>query len=206
MERRGTAAASRWRPLELGLLLLTAVNCDGGSDPNDPGGSNARITTQEIAEAAFAYLKAAGEDVDQQVATDFSAPLAISGAAGTASVTGEKTASSSSSYSSSSTTRQTDLMIDFADFKSSSSTGSVTGTVRWFDYYYSRTACSDSGCASASDHSEAVEGTSITITFEYDGKTYSDVIAVDAGSGSDSSSWDVELTNAAGESFSFTAY
>jgi hypothetical protein len=80
----------------------------------------------------------------------------------------------------------------------------ASGRVDWYDYYYSRTACSISTCASASDHSEALEGSSISVTFEYNGDTYSDQIDVDASSGSDTSSWSVTVTNRAGQSFSFT--
>jgi hypothetical protein len=204
MEHRSGTVSSRRHLSKMAFLLVAAVGCDG-SDPNGPSGSGARVSTQELAEAAFAALRSAAAEVDGQVATDFSAPLSVSGASGTASVTGDKTSTSSSSYSSSTTTRQTDITIAFSDFQSDAGV-SVSGSVRWFDYYYSRTACSDITCASASDHSEALEGTSIEVTFEYDGKTYSDTINVDASSGSDSSSWDVEVTNSEGDRFSFTAY
>jgi hypothetical protein len=82
----------------------------------------------------------------------------------------------------------------------------LSGRIRWYDYYDSRTHCSDTECASTSDHSEAIEGSSIQVTFEQDGKTYKDKIDVDAGSPSYTSRWDVEVTNGAGESFSFTAF
>lgn len=201
MQDRLGRATSWWVPLVTSALMLGA-GCDGSNGPNN---SKAKISTDDEAEAAFGALRSAAAEVDGQVATDFSAPLSVAGAAGTASVTGDKTASSSSSVSSSTTTQETDLTINFVGYRSA---GGVlaSGSVRWFDYYYSRSACSDSGCASASDHSEALTGSSINITFESNGTTYSERIDVDASSGSDVSSWDVTVTNEAGERFSFTAY
>jgi hypothetical protein len=118
-------------------------------------------------------------------------------------VTGKKTSASNTSSCCSSSTQQTDIYITFSDFESSSGSTTVSGQVRWFDYYDSRTHCSSTDCASTTDDSEALEGSGVALGFEYDGKTYADEITVDASNPSYSSSWTVELTNGAGESFSF---
>ncbi|MDQ3995031.1 MAG: hypothetical protein M3265_09565 [Actinomycetota bacterium] len=96
------------------------------------------------------------------------------------------------------------MSVNFSGFSSGPSAMTASGRVDWYDYYYSRTACSITTCASASDHSEALEGSSISVTFEYNGETYSDRIDVDASSGRDTASWSVTVTNGAGQRFTFT--
>lgn len=193
-----------YRMLTALCIAGVALGCPGKSTGPDGGRGRARsVDTDEVARIAFAYLKSVAEYVDGQVPANFSSPLSISGATGSVSVAGRKTSSSSSSASSSSSTSTSDLALAFANYDWGGSGATVTGTVSWYDYYYSRVACSGSYCASASDNSEAMEGQSIQITFEYDDVTYSDEIDVDASSDRDSSSWDVTVTNRAGQQFSF---
>lgn len=186
------------REFRILAALCSAVLLSACPDATGPGGGKgaATISNDDEAEAAFLALKYAAESIDDQVATNFSGPLSLGGA----SVSGSKTYSSSSSSSSSSSTSTSDIYVSFNGFSSGNTV--ITGTVRWYDYYYSRTACSSSFCASSSDDYESLDGTSINITFEYDGKTYSDVISVD-GSRDDVSTWTVTVTNKAGFSFTF---
>jgi hypothetical protein len=179
--------------LAIVCLAVSTTACPGSTEPG--GGRNATISNDEEALAAFLALKYAAEAIDDQIATNFTGPLSLSGA----SVSGSKTASSTSSSSSSSSTSTTDIYVSFSGYSSGGAT--ISGTVRWYDYYYGRTACSSSYCASSSDDYESLDGTSINITFEYDGKKYSDVISVD-GSRDDVSTWSISVTNKAGVSFS----
>jgi hypothetical protein len=81
--------------LFIAIVLVTGVKCGSSTGPN--GGGGAGITTDAQAKAAFGLLKSVGAEVDQQVETDFSGPVSISGTSGTAAVTGEKTSSSTNS-------------------------------------------------------------------------------------------------------------
>jgi hypothetical protein len=181
--------------------LLAGCDALGPSKP-----STKSISSEAIAEAAFQFLKSACTTVESAVPVRFTAPYAVSGASGSASVTGTKTASSTSSSSSVSSTSTSDLTIAFTAFGMKDVKGSVAGTVRWYEYHYSRTACSSSTCASSSDNSEAAEGTSVKVTFEYSNATYTDTITVDASSPEYTSRWDVKITTSAGKVYSFTAY
>jgi hypothetical protein len=185
-----------------GCNLLTGVV--GGDD----GGGDSRgkpISTAAQAQAAFALLRASGDAVDRQLATTFNGSTSVTGASGQATVSGKKSATSTSSSSSTSTSRSTDLQISFAGFRMTGGTGSITGGMRWFDYYYSRTACSSTTCASSSDRSEAVEGTGIRVEFTSGGETISDEITIDADSPSYTSRWTVKITTRSGQVFSFSA-
>ena len=173
--------------------LITGM--DNGAKP---------ITTTAAAQSLFSLLKSSGAAVDRQVASTFNGTTSVSGSAGTASVSGQKSNTRTSSSSSTTTTTQSDLQISFAGYRSSALT--VTGKMRWFDYYYGRTACSSSACASSSSHSEAVSGTSIHVEFSYNGESYADTITIDADSPGDVSSWSVKITTQAGQVFTFTAY
>ena len=99
--------------------------------------------------------------------------------------------------------RISDLNVDFASFQSGASGASLSGHIRWTDYYDSRTACSSTTCASSSHHSQSLDATSIDIVFSFGGQSYHDRISVDAGSSG--SSWSVVLVNGAGQRFTFTA-
>ncbi|MBI4503226.1 MAG: hypothetical protein HY700_18975 [Gemmatimonadetes bacterium] len=206
---------TRKSPL-LRLAALAAVTASlACADPTDEGGtdpSNTQTTsvkdkailTSAEARAAFEYVKATCDGVDRAVPTNFTAPYVVRGSAGTASVRGTKTSSTSSTSSSTSTTRTSNLTVAFTDFKATSGSGSINGTATWYDYYYSRTACSSTTCASASDHSESLKGSALAVKFQYNGATYSDRITINASSGKDTSSWDVTITNQAGGTFTFT--
>jgi hypothetical protein len=174
---------------------------DGGGDGGEA------IATREAAEAAFHLLASAGSEVDGKVVVDFTGTVSVEGEAGSVSVTGTKTRTTTSSASSSTTTAVSDLDLTLVSFVPASRTdGSVSGDMRWYDYYYSRTACSDSGCASSTDHSEYIYGTAVAVRFEYAGVTYSDVVEITARSPEDSSQWDVDVTAADGTVYSFTSY
>ena len=78
--------------------------------------------------------------------------------------------------------------------------------MRWFDYYYSRTACTSSFCSSASERSEAITGTAIRVQFVHNGETISDEITVDADSPDYTARWNVKVTTRGGQVFNFSAY
>lgn len=193
--------------LLLPLVVLAAVACRNDnptdSSSSDPVGKTKTILTSSEAQAAFAYVKSAGEGVDRAVPVNFSAPYTVTGATGSATVRGTKTSTSSSTSSSTTTTRTSNLSVTFNGFSAASS-GPISGSATWYDYYYSRTACSISTCASASDHSESLKGSAVSVTFTYAGSTYSDRITIDGYSGADTVSWDVTITNQAGATFTFT--
>jgi hypothetical protein len=197
------AAALCIAGLVAGCSHLTSP--DGGGDGGSGSARNSKsITTSAQAQTLFTLLRSSGDAVDRQVSTNFNGATSVVGSTGKASVTGKKTSSSTSSSSSSSTTRSTDLQIAFSDFRSSGSTLTVSGSMRWFDNYYSRTACSSTTCASSSDHSESMTGSSIHVEFQSSGEAYSDDIQLEATSPSYTSRWTVKITNRAGQVFSFS--
>ena len=183
-----------------GAGIITA--CSGSSDATGPKHAPA-ISSDAEAKAAFASLKSEAEAIDRQLQTNFRAPVMVSGMVGSASVAGSKSSTSSSSSSSVYSSRISDLNVDFASFQSRASGASLSGHIRWTDYYDSRTACSSTTCASSSHHSQSLDATSIDIVFSFGGKSYHDRISVDAGSSG--SSWSVVLVNGAGQRFTFTA-
>ncbi len=182
------------------------AGCDSVTGPGNSA-SEAKskvISTSAQAQSAFSLLRSSAEAVDRQVSAPFNGSTSISGGGGTAAVSGKKTSSNTSSLSSSSTSRMSDLQISFAGF--ASAPGAVSGNLRWFDYYYSRTACSSSSCASSSERSEAITGTAIRVQFVHNGESISDEITVDADSPDYTSRWTVKITTRAGQVFSFSAY
>ena len=196
----------------LGLSALCLLNSGCSSSTGDNaggggggGGGGQAITTDAAAKSAWSFLWSAGAEVNGNVAVDFTGPVSVAGAAGSASVTGTKTESSTSYSTSYSTTRAADLNLSFASFVPvARPDGSLSGDMRWYDYYYSRTACSSSTCASSTHHTEAIEGTNLTVKFEAGGVTYSDVITISAGSPDYTSRWDVTITTKNGTVFSFS--
>jgi len=187
-----------------GVGILIACSGSTGTEPTGTESKQRAAAIESTADAklAFAYLKAEAEHIDGQVNANFSGPLSIAGAAGSASVTGSKTSTRTSSSSSTFSSSISDLNVSFAAFRSSASGAAVSGQIRWTDYYSSRTACTSSYCATSSHHSQSLDGTSIDVTFSSSGKTYHDRLTVDAGR-ADVTSWSVDLTNGAGQKFSF---
>jgi hypothetical protein len=188
------------------VLVLSA--CDGATSPDEGGAGHdgptagRAITTSAEAMQVFLMLKSTGEGVNRAVATNFAGPVTITGAEGSASVTGRKTSSSSSTSTSQTTRRMSDLQIDFASFQAGGGLLKVSGNLRWFDSYYSRTACSSTTCASSTDHSEAMEGRAIQVEFVFNGQRYSDEISVDVDSPDYTSRWSGKITNRLGQSIS----
>lgn len=183
--------------------FLGAVLVGACSDSTGTGSRTKSITTLAEAEAAFAFLRGACAQIDDDVAENFTGPLVVTGAAGTASVTGSKTSTSYSSSYSTSSSHTSYLTITFAGYTVSSGPFPVSGTVTWYDYVYSRTACSSSSCASSYDHTESLASSAVTVTFEYSGATYTDVLDLYASSPDYSPTWHVSLTNKAGTNFDF---
>ena len=184
-----------------GVGILIGCSASKGTEPKARA-AGAAIESEADAKIAFAYLMAEAQGIDGQVKTNFSGPLSIAGAHGSASVTGSKTSTSSSSSSSTYSSHISDLNVSFAAYQSSASGASVSGAIRWTDYSDSRTACSISTCASSSHHSQSLDGSSVALTYNYAGKTYSDRVTVDA-SRDNVSRFSVALTNGAGQKFSF---
>jgi len=180
----------------LGAVLVGACS-------DSTGVSTKSITTRGEAEAAFAFLRGACAQVDHLVSVDFANPMVVAGVAGTASVTGSKTSTSYSSSYSSSSSHTSNLTITFDGYTATSGPFPVSGAVAWYDYVYSRTACSSSSCASSYDHTESLSSSAVTLTFEYNGATYHDVIDIYASSPDYSPTWHVSLTNQAGTNFDF---
>ena len=192
--------------LNMAVIVLSAASLVAACDPptgldSDVASSKGKAIISSVqAQAAFAFLRASGAAVERQITAPFNGSRSVSGA----NVSGKKTSSSTSTSSGVTTSRQTDLQIDFGGFALNG--GAVTGRMRWFDYYYSSTRCSSSSCASASDHSEAVEGTAIKVQFVSNGETITDEITVDANSPDYTDRWTVKITTRSGQVFTFTAY
>jgi len=177
----------------------------GSGSPGSPAAKGGSLSTQQDAEELFSDLKAMAAAIDGRVAKNFSGPVTVTGSSGKATVTGTKTSGGNTSTSSSSTTRTSNLTMTLSGYRSGQLT--VTGVIKWYDYYYSRTACSSTTCASASDHSESLSGTSLDITYTpASGGSITDKVTISASSGKDSSRWSVTVTNKAGKKFTFSAY
>lgn len=193
--------------LLLPLVALAAVACrnDNPTDSSnsDPVGKDKTILTSAEAQAVFAFLRTVSQGVETKVPMDFTAPYTVSGTAGSAAVRGTKKRTTTSSTSSSTSTETSDLSITFLGYGTSSSS-TVSGSATYYEYHYSRTACSSSTCASAYDDTESLKGSAISVKFPYGGVTYSDRITIDAYSGPDTSFWDVTVTNQAGARFTFS--
>ena len=192
--------------LNRAVMVLTVASLVAGCDQITGSGETEERSISSAAQAqiAFSLLKASAEAVDRQVTAPFNSSASVSVASGTAAVSGRKSSTNTSSLSSTSTSRTSDLYINFANYTSAQ--GTVSGRLRWFDYYYSRTACSSSTCASSSERSEAIEGSAIRVQFTADGETLSDEITVDANSPDYTTRWTVKITNRAGQTFTFSAY
>lgn len=200
--------------LVIALVAASLLSACGGLEGDDfdldsPAPSSSKssssISTQQDAEELFSALKSMAAAIDGRVPKNFSSPVTVTGTSGKAIVSGTKTAGGNTSTSSTSTTRTSNLTLTLTGYKSGQLT--VTGTLKWYDYYYSRTACSSTTCASASDHSESLSGTSLQVTYTpSSGVTMTDRVTVSASSGKDTSRWSVSVTNQAGKKFTFSAY
>lgn len=135
------------------------------------------------------------------------------GLSGDAIAGGSKDVTSSSSSSSSSSSTLLDTYITFSAFTPEGFENmEITGTIRFFSYIRSRTACSSSGCASSSGNSRAIETRPnldgeiefIDISYQLlDGDWINDSISIDATSPSHTSRWtSVIFKTQSGQSFS----
>jgi len=201
---------SRWSGILLMVAGMSACDFlvgpddDSGEDGGGGGGGAKAITTSAEARTLFALLRSSGEAVDLAVTAPFNGSTSVSGSLGRAAVTGKKTSSQTSTSSSSSTTTMSDLQIAYSSYRAGSSSLTVNGSMRWFEYYYSRTACSSSSCASSSDHSESMKGSAMSVQFDHGGVRYTDVVTIDADSPEYTSRWNVKITTRAGQVLSFS--
>lgn len=172
-----------------------------------PAGSSAEnpLTLESKYDAARAWsvIKSTCDAIHTKLELGKSIQETVSGPqAGSASITGDKTESSSSSSTSRSNTKRTEIYINFQNYQLES--GSIlNGTLRYYKYYYSRTACSSSGCASKSDDSRSIKGDNFSVSFQNDnGMWVSDLLSVSVKSPDYTYRWNGSITNSNGQSFS----
>ncbi|GAA4310586.1 hypothetical protein GCM10023149_05320 [Mucilaginibacter gynuensis] len=134
----------------------------------------------------------------------------LNGTSGTATVNGEYSTTRSSSSSSTRSSSTVDVTVTFKDFEADGLT--INGTLRFFDYSNSRTACSSSGCASSNHtdldyQSKNSSGGSlgpVSVQFEYSGQNYKDAVTMDINK-YDNAHWAIIIINSAGETIN-TSY
>jgi hypothetical protein len=192
-------------PAAFALLLLSACSKNNGV------GSGSPITTKDQAMAVFSKINTLYSSIlkpalakDSRKFTD----TALQGAGGgTAIVNGSYIHTSISSANSSTTSSILDVVIIFKNYKTDGL--SLDGTIRFFDSYSYRMACSTSGCASSTHASMAYKSQDgsgneyppFNIDFTYNGKQYSDAVMLTASKST--SSWATKVVTAARQTFSF---
>ncbi len=208
----------RAHPLVLLGCILVIANCPNPAGPSSSDDSSetegsaaatpsvATISSASEAEAAVRAVKSACTFVDGKLAKGFSSPVSVSGASGNASASGKKTQEDSSTSYSSTTMKTTDISIVFSTFKELSTSAQLAGTVKWYDYYYSRFAYSSSGSASSTKETESISSTGLKVRFEYSGKTIEDTVDIAVDSPDYTSRWDGTIKTSSGKSYSIYGY
>lgn len=201
----------RLSPIFLAALLLLQA-C--GKDNDGPGGSGGKaINSQELAKAAFGRIStlwtATLRPALGQQAQTYSGKVLQGAGGGKATVNGSYQKNSSSSSTSTLNSSSMNVVITFDQYQAGDLR--LNGSIRFYEYSYSRTACSSSGCASSSKRTLAYESKSkwtdtvlapVNIEFSHNGNLLKDIILMD--SRKEYSLWEVEITNANNTTFKFS--
>lgn len=191
---------SREKFILITLFILLLASCsDEGNDRYSP------ISDEEQAKAAFKRIDSLWTSslkpsltIDEQTYTDevLSGPIG-----GTALVNGSYSESKSSSSSSTSSSKLIDVTVTFQQYQTDGL--KLDGLLRFYYSYRRRQACSDSGCASSTHTYTSYSSVQdpIAIEFEFNGRQVRDTISLKASR--EYSTFEVELTNDAGQEFSF---
>jgi len=192
----------------ISLFLLQACSKDNDSDGN--GGR--AINNEELARAAFGKIDALWTAVLRPAlgsqAQTYSGKELQGAGGGKATVTGTFVKSSSSSFTSSLNSSTMDIVIAFDQYQYSDLR--LNGSIRFYEYSYSRTACSSSGCASSSKNTSAYESklkgldtalSPFNIELMHNGERFKDLILMD--SHKEFSTWKVDITNSDKTTFTF---
>lgn len=193
------------------IIFYLATAC---SKEKDGAYLGAPISEKEYAKAAFAKINGLWTSTLKPVLTKQAkkyTDTALAGAlGGKAIVNGSYKKTQSSSSNSTSLSTIADMTINFQQYETEGL--KLTGTMRFYESYSSRTACSSSGCASSTDtyssyKTDSTVGSGVSfaplaIQFTYNDKQYGDSILLD--SDKDHSTWSVKLTNGNKVTFSFS--
>lgn len=196
--------------MAISIICLLGAACK--KDGNGTGGGVA-ITDANGAKALFSKMNSLWTGTLRPVLSKSAQTYTntvINGSSGTAVVTGQYYTSRASSSSSSSSSSSIDVIITFKNYVADGM--HINGTVRFFDYSSTRTACSDYGCASSSHSSidyDSSDGAgnslgSAAVQFDYGSQSYKDAVIMDIGK-SDNFHWSIKVTNSSSQTIT-TSY
>ena len=173
----------------ISIISSFAICCDDSPlKKNDP----IKLETEEQAKQVFRELLSIWEsEVKKLIPSKITAYVnEIIDGDGRVTVVGSvKYSSSGSSYES----RISDLNVDFQDYKKGVK---FLGSVRFYDVYSYQSSCSSNGCTSVTSLYTSIDGATLTVEFEYQGKKIKDTIKIYASKKNSYASWDVEIKTA----------
>jgi len=197
------------------ILILAPAMLFSSCSKDNSELSGAPVSTEDEAEAVLVAINNLWTTVLKpqltKKAQTYSDTVLSDGAGGKATVNGHYDYSTFSSSSSNSVNSEIDVQITFQQYVANGL--HLNGTLRFYDSYYSRTACSSSGCAS-STHTDVVYSSSdgnsndkdfppITIAFKNAaGKSYKDNILLYVGK--EYAHWEGKLINARNQTISIS--
>jgi hypothetical protein len=189
------------------VSLLFPVAC---SKHNDGGSSGSPITTQAQAKLMFMYIDAMWTSHLKPALTKkeqtFTNYLLVDSAGQKVTVNGSYDVSGYSGSSGSTSSTIADVTVTFVNYKADGL--NISGVMRFFDSYNSRTDCGSAGCATSSHKSvsyataDTTAASAVAVSYNSGGTTVSDNIVLRASK--EYTSFSVKMKNKNGQNFSFT--
>lgn len=212
MIQKSSTKITRMKKIHFILAIVITISLGACKKEGTGGASGMAITDEATAKAAFLKINnlwtATLEPMIAKTEKTYKDETISGPNGGQAVINGRYYKTRFSSSSSSTSTTNFDMLITFKNYVTDGMT--LDGTVRFFEFSESRSACSSSGCAFTNHYSisyDTNDGSDnnfppLGIQFDNNGSKVNDKILIESGK-SDNFRWGITVTNSAGQAFTF---